>query len=84
MAQQGLSQLGLDRAHDAIETVVEKAAASGVGEGGVEGGGTGDATRKEQALSDEEFKGTFGMDKEAFGKLPRWKQQNLKKSKGLF
>lgn len=35
-------------------------------------------------LSDEEFKTVFGMEKEAFYKLPRWKQDMLKKKFELF
>jgi len=42
------------------------------------------ATAKEQALSDADFLTTFGMSKEAFAKLPKWKQQAAKKKAGLF
>lgn len=35
-------------------------------------------------LSDQDFQAVFGMDRSAFGKLPLWKQQKLKKDKGLF
>jgi len=38
---------------------------------------------KETFLSDEEFATVFGMDKEAFGKLPKWKQNGQKKDKKL-
>jgi len=43
-----------------------------------------DPARKEQYLSDEEFAVVFGMGPVDFTKLPKWKQQNLKKAKGLF
>ncbi|NXA46672.1 VILI protein, partial [Nothocercus julius] len=38
-----------------------------------------DPSRKEQ-----DFKVAFGMSRSAFAALPLWKQQNLKKEKGLF
>ncbi|NXJ13969.1 VILI protein, partial [Odontophorus gujanensis] len=43
-----------------------------------------DPSRKENHLSDEDFKAVFGMTRSAFANLPLWKQQNLKKEKGLF
>ncbi|XP_055967595.1 villin-1 [Sorex fumeus] len=43
-----------------------------------------DPSRKEAHLSVEDFNKVFGMSPEAFSALPRWKQQNLKKAKGLF
>ncbi|XP_066855553.1 villin-1 [Anser cygnoides] len=43
-----------------------------------------DPSRKEQHLSDQDFQAVFGMNRAAFGNLPLWKQQNLKKEKGLF
>ncbi|XP_014809683.1 PREDICTED: villin-1 isoform X2 [Calidris pugnax] len=43
-----------------------------------------DPSRKECHLSDKDFQDTFGMDRFAFAKLPLWKQQKLKKDKGLF
>lgn len=43
-----------------------------------------DTTSKETYLCDEEFYEIFGMNKEEFALLPRWKQVNLKKSKELF
>nr|2RJV_A Chain A, Villin-1 [unidentified]2RJW_A Chain A, Villin-1 [Gallus gallus]2RJW_B Chain B, Villin-1 [Gallus gallus] len=43
-----------------------------------------DPSRKENYLSDEDFKAVFGMTRSAFANLPLWKQQNLKKEKGLF
>nr|7TM3_B Chain B, Nascent chain [Oryctolagus cuniculus] len=53
----------------------EKAGGS-AGSGGGSAGGS--------ALSDEDFKAVFGMTRSAFANLPLWKQQNLKKEKGLF
>lgn len=35
-------------------------------------------------LSEEEFQSVFGMEKEAFNNLPRWKQDLLKKKLDLF
>lgn len=35
-------------------------------------------------LSDQDFQTAFGMSRSAFGNLPLWKQQKLKKDKGLF
>jgi len=43
-----------------------------------------DPARKEQYLSDVDFKDTFGMTKDEFAKLAKWKQTSLKKSKNLF
>lgn len=43
-----------------------------------------DPSRKEYHLSDQDFQATFGMNRSAFGNLPLWKQQKLKKEKGLF
>ncbi|NWH36962.1 VILI protein, partial [Chloropsis hardwickii] len=43
-----------------------------------------DPSRKEDHLSDEDFQATFGMKRSAFSSLPLWKQQKLKKEKGLF
>lgn len=35
-------------------------------------------------LSDADFQAVFGMNRSAFSNLPLWKQQKLKKDKGLF
>ncbi|XP_064370852.1 villin-1 isoform X1 [Dromaius novaehollandiae] len=43
-----------------------------------------DPSRKEDHLSDQDFQAAFGMTRSAFAALPLWKQQNLKKEKGLF
>ncbi|XP_074729575.1 villin-1 isoform X1 [Strix uralensis] len=43
-----------------------------------------DPTRKEYHLSDQDFQAVFGMSRSTFGNLPLWKQQKLKKDKGLF
>ncbi|OWK63235.1 Villin-1 [Lonchura striata] len=43
-----------------------------------------DPSRKEDHLSDADFQAVFGMSRSAFSSLPLWKQQNLKKDKGLF
>ncbi|XP_071822473.1 advillin-like isoform X2 [Apostichopus japonicus] len=43
-----------------------------------------DVSKKELYLSETDFKATFGMDYEAFSKLPNWKKANLKKKAGLF
>jgi len=43
-----------------------------------------DPACKEQYLSDLEFLAVFGMDNISFQKLPRWKQLNMKRAKGLF
>jgi len=39
---------------------------------------------KEQYLAAEEFHAVFGMDYADFAQMPKWKQQNLKKSTQLF
>jgi len=41
-------------------------------------------TNKEKLLNDDDFMSVFGVDKDAFYKMPGWKQKNLKKSKGFF
>jgi len=43
-----------------------------------------DVTRRETYLSSAEFKEKFGMTKEAFSKLPKWKQNKLKIALLLF
>ncbi|XP_061860680.1 villin-1 isoform X2 [Colius striatus] len=43
-----------------------------------------DPSRKECHLSDQDFQAVFGMKRSEFGNLPLWKQQKLKKDKGLF
>ncbi|CAD6217809.1 unnamed protein product [Miscanthus lutarioriparius] len=43
-----------------------------------------DVTRRETYLSSTEFKEKFGMTKEAFSKLPKWKQSRLKIALQLF
>ncbi|KAB2037541.1 hypothetical protein ES319_D03G082600v1 [Gossypium barbadense] len=43
-----------------------------------------DFKRREAYLLDEEFQAVFGMEKEAFYKLPKWKQDMLKKKVDLF
>ncbi|RLW04910.1 hypothetical protein DV515_00005574 [Chloebia gouldiae] len=43
-----------------------------------------DPSRKEDHLSNADFQAVFGMSRSAFSSLPLWKQQNLKKDKGLF
>lgn len=40
-------------------------------------------SKRETYLSDEDFLTVFGMDKEAFAKLPKWKQGGIKKEKKL-
>lgn len=42
------------------------------------------ATEREQYLADSVFEEVFGMNKEAFAKVPKWKKDNLKKQKNLF
>eukprot|EP01080_Neovahlkampfia_damariscottae_P002213 gene2213-2387_t len=43
-----------------------------------------DATKLETYLGDDEFMEVFSMDREKFNKLPKFKQQNLKKEVYLF
>jgi tetratricopeptide (TPR) repeat protein len=43
-----------------------------------------DFCNKQKYLSDAEFNKLFGMDKDAFHKLQKWKQNKLKKKVGLF
>jgi hypothetical protein len=43
-----------------------------------------DFKRREAYLSEEEFQSVFGIEKEAFNNLPRWKQDLLKKKFDLF
>ena len=39
---------------------------------------------RESYLSEGEFASVFGVSKEAFAKLPKWKRDALKKEKQLF
>ncbi|KAG7261943.1 hypothetical protein CRUP_007002 [Coryphaenoides rupestris] len=43
-----------------------------------------DPTRKEEHLNNEDFALVMGMSRLEFYSMPTWKQQNLKKEKGLF
>ncbi|KAM3622019.1 uncharacterized protein V6R79_019250 [Siganus canaliculatus] len=43
-----------------------------------------DPTEKEKHLADSDFSDVFGISKDDFASLPRWKQLNLKKEKGMF
>lgn len=43
-----------------------------------------DMTKRETYLSSEEFRAKFGMPKDAFYKLPKWKQNKLKMALQLF
>ena len=43
-----------------------------------------DPTRKQDFLSDADFKAVFGMTKAEFNVLKPFKQKDLKKAKGLF
>ncbi|XP_057702662.1 advillin [Corythoichthys intestinalis] len=43
-----------------------------------------DPTQKERYLTDLDFCNIFGINKDQFANLPRWRQLNLKKEKGLF
>ncbi|KMZ55951.1 Villin-3 [Zostera marina] len=43
-----------------------------------------DSSKRESYLSSVEFKGVFGMNKRSFMKLPKWKQNRLKKALNLF
>jgi hypothetical protein len=42
-----------------------------------------DLKSRQQYLSDEDFQASFEVSKEDFAKLPKWKQDNLKKKFGL-
>lgn len=41
-------------------------------------------TREQKYLAEDEFKTVFGVTKDAFQKLPLWKQSSMKKDKKLF
>ena len=43
-----------------------------------------DKTKKEQYLADEEFEAVFKMERAVFNALPKWKQNERKKTVGLF
>jgi hypothetical protein len=43
-----------------------------------------DKNHREQYLSPEDFEKTFGMTKEAFSKVPKWKRDNLKRDLHLY
>ena len=83
-ARQGLEQLNLQNTHVAVTTYIEQTAAAVPTPASTGSTVACEGASKEQGLSEEEFERTFGMRKEAFGMLPKWKQQKLKKDKGLF
>jgi len=41
-------------------------------------------TKRESYLSPQDFLSALGVDKEAFSKLPKWKQDGIKKKAGLY
>ena len=43
-----------------------------------------DRHRKQEFLSAADFKDAFGMDKEAFEGMPKWKQNTAKKKLKIF
>ncbi|XP_029287631.1 advillin isoform X2 [Cottoperca gobio] len=43
-----------------------------------------DPTQKEKYLSDSDFNNIFGITKDDFASMPRWKQLKIKKDKGMF
>jgi len=43
-----------------------------------------DPSRKELYIAPDEFETVMGMTPAAFDKMPKWKQQNLKKAKDIF
>ncbi len=43
-----------------------------------------DSTCKEKYLVDQDFSRLFGMTREAFNALPKWKRDNAKKAVGIF
>jgi hypothetical protein len=43
-----------------------------------------DLSRKEEYLDNSSFIGVFGMEREIFASLPKWKRDDLKKKQGLF
>jgi hypothetical protein len=43
-----------------------------------------DPSSKEQWLSEDEFVHIFGLGKDAFKALPKWKQSTQKKKFGMF
>lgn len=43
-----------------------------------------DSTKLETYLSDEEFKTHFGVQKEDYAMMPRWKREKIKKDLGLY
>eukprot|EP01031_Cornospumella_fuschlensis_P039461 gene39461-48041_t len=43
-----------------------------------------DPTRKEEYLSDADFQEAFGMDRNAFKALAKWKRDDAKKKAGIF
>ncbi|XP_042363517.1 supervillin [Plectropomus leopardus] len=71
LVKEALSQLS--RQQYSIEELTRKPLPEGV-----------DPLRLEDYLSDQDFKTLLGMSRVEFNALPNWKQQNLKKSKGLF
>lgn len=84
------------KAVEAAEPEIEVISASGPAPGEVVAGATftleqlqaGQAgvnpSQKEQYLSDADFLALFGVEKAAFGGMPKWKQQAAKKKHNLF
>ncbi len=81
LAAEKLETLNLAAATAPIRTIAEAAAAPGAQSVPEKAAA---AASKEASLSDDAFQETFKMGRDAFYKLPKWKQQNLKKVAGLF
>ena len=41
-------------------------------------------TEKEKHLNDDDFQKALGMNKDEWKKVPKWKQQNIKRKANLF
>jgi hypothetical protein len=81
---EGLDSLNLKDTMRPVETIVEQVAALS-GRAQFDALTIGSGKSKFEALTDEaEFEATFGLQRAAFAALPKWKQDNLKKSKGMF
>ena len=83
-ANEGLESLNLAGTHNPVETLIERSANMIATKNAITGSRSSSLKEKFEALNDSEFLDVFGKTKAEFASLPKWKGDNLKKTKGFF